>query len=355
MNRPIPHLRTLVAALAVLLAGMAFANDELLRLQQDPGQFVMPNGNYSGHNYSALDQINRHNVDDLQVAWTFQTGVNDQIEAQPLVVGTTMYLLTPKPNTVIALDLANDGAIEWTLAPEMETERAGALACCGAQSRGLAYGDGKLFLATLDGQLYSISADSGEVVWQTRIADLEIYETTPGNPILVNDLLIIGTEGGDRSVRGRVGAYDMHTGEQVWNFYNTGPDDEMGITDRVNPFYADDQVENPGVSTWFGDSWEIGGGAAWGWMIYDPDLNLVYYGTSNCSPWNADYRRDPTPPPRRATTSTTTSTAPRSSRVTRRAARWRGRTRTPRRTATTTTSRARISSRISRSTARTAA
>ncbi len=297
MRKPSNPIRALVLTLVALAASIGFANDELLTLQQDPAQFVMPNGNYSGHNFSPLDEINRDNVDELRVAWTFQTGVNDQTEAQPMVIGDTMYLLTPKPNTVIALDLANEGVIKWTFAPEMDTERAGAMACCGAQSRGLAYADGRLFLATLDGQLFSIDAETGEPLWQQTIADLDIFETTPGNPLLVGNLLIIGTEGGDRSVRGRVAAYDMDTGEQVWNFYNTGPDEEMGITERFQPFYADDQVEEPGLTTWFGDSWEIGGGTAWGWFTYDPDLNLFYYGTSNCSPWNADYRRDPVTAP----------------------------------------------------------
>ncbi len=151
----------LTALLATVLAGMAFANDELLKLQQDPGQFVMPNANYSGTNFSSLDKINRHNVDQLKVAWTFQTGVLDSHEAQPLVIGTTMYLMTPKPNTVIALDLVNRGTIKWAFEPEMDTERAGALACCGAQSRGLAYGDGRLFFVTLDGQLFSLSIGQG--------------------------------------------------------------------------------------------------------------------------------------------------------------------------------------------------
>lgn len=293
MKRFNPLAVLLAAVMALGITGSAFANAELLELQEDPAQFVMPNGNYSGNNYSALDQINRDNVADLQVAWTFQTGVSDQHEAQPLVVGSTMFILTPKPNSLIALDLENEGAILWSFTPDMDTDRAGAMACCGAQSRGAAYADGRIFFTTLDAQLFSLDAQTGEVLWQTVIADLDIYETTPGNPLLVDNLLIIGTEGGDRSVRGRVAAYDIDTGEQVWNFFNTGSDQDMGITDRFQPFYADDQVEEPGLSTWYGDSWEIGGGTAWGWFTYDPDLNLVYYGTSNCSPWNADYRRDP--------------------------------------------------------------
>ncbi len=98
-------------------------------------------------------------------------------------------------------------------------------------------------------------------------------------------------------MRGWLAAYDMDTGDEVWKYYNTGPDDEMGITDRFAPFYADDQVESVGTSTWYGDSWMHGGGTSWSWNTFDPELNLVYYGTSNCSPWNADYRRDPASAP----------------------------------------------------------
>lgn len=282
---------------SLVLFGAASANDELVGLQEDPTHFVMPNANYAATNYSPLDRINTHNVQDLEIKWTFQTGVLDSTEAQPLVVGTTMYLMTPKPNTIIALDLTRDGVIKWAFEPEMDTERAGALACCGAQSRGLAYADGNLYFATLDGQLFSISAEDASVNWTTQAADLDIGETTPGNPYLVNDTIIIGNEGGERGVRGWVGAWDIETGEEVWKFYNTGPDDEMGITESFDPFYADDQVDEPGVSTWFEDSWEVGGGTPWGWFSYDPELDLVYYGTSNCAPWNADYRRDPATAP----------------------------------------------------------
>src|SRR5690554_506709 len=181
MKRFNPLAVLLAAVMALGITGSAFANAELLELQEDPAQFVMPNGNYSGNNYSALDQINRDNVADLQVAWTFQTGVSDQHEAQPLVVGSTMFILTPKPNSLIALDLENEGAILWSFTPDMDTDRAGAMACCGAQSRGAAYADGRIFFTTLDAQLFSLDAQTGEVLWQTVIADLDIYETTPGN------------------------------------------------------------------------------------------------------------------------------------------------------------------------------
>lgn len=283
---------------AILMAGFCLtsANEELLSLQNDPGQWVMPNQNYAGWNYSPLDRINRNNVENLQLAWTFQIGVTDSLEAQPLVVGNTMYILTPKPNEIIALDLTQDGVIKWTYAPEMPgLEQANA--CCGAQSRGFSYAAGKLVLNTLDGQLIAIDAETGEELWKEQVTDLSISETTTTQPFIVGDNVIIGNEGGERGIRGWVAAHDLNTGEEKWKFYNTGPNDEMGIGDRFEPFYADDQVENPGVDTWYEDSWQLGGGTAWGWFTYDPELNAIYYGTSNCAPWNPDYRRDPATAP----------------------------------------------------------
>jgi PQQ-dependent dehydrogenase (methanol/ethanol family) len=272
------------------VSSVVLANENLLELQDDPGMWIMPNQNYAGWNYSPLEQIDRFNVEELQVAWTFQTGVTDSHEAQPLVVGNTMYILTPKPNTLFALDLTQNGVIKWSFAPEMDTERAGSLACCGAQTRGMSYADGKIFFNTLDGQLFAVNADSGEVVWSSQVTDLDLGETTTTNPLIVGENVIIGNEGGERGVRGWVAAYDLNTGKEKWKFYSTGPNEEMGIGERFRPLYADDQVAQPGVDTWYRDSWELGSGTAWGYWTYDPELNLVYYGTSNCAPWNPDYR-----------------------------------------------------------------
>lgn len=288
----------LFLALAVMLmaAQTSFANEDLLQLQQQPGTWPMPNGSYRGWNFSPLDQINTENVSNLQVKWTFQIGVTDSLEAQPLVVGDTMYILTPKPNTLIALDLTQDGYIKWVFEPAMPG-LAQATACCGAQSRGLTYAEGKIFFNTLDGQLFAVDAETGQPIWSVQVTDLSITETTTSAPLIAGNLVIIGNEGGERGVRGWVAAFDMNTGEQVWKYYNTGPDDEMGIGPRFKPFYPDDQVPSPGVTTWFGDSWKTGTGTVWGWLTYDPETNIFYYGTSNCGPWNPDYRRHPATAP----------------------------------------------------------
>jgi lanthanide-dependent methanol dehydrogenase len=284
--------------MAALIAPLVLANDELLTLQTDNTQWVMPNGNYAGWNYSELNEINVDNVGDLRVEWTFQTGVNDSHEGQIIVVGDTMYLLTPKPNVLYALDLTRQGTVKWSFSPDQPNlQQAIAVACCGAQSRGVSYADGKLVFNTLDGQLFGVDAASGEVLWRTEVANLDISETTTTAPLIVHNHAIIGVAGGERGVRGWVAAYDLDTGAELWKFYNTGPNAEMGIGERFKPFYPSDMVEEPGTDSWFGDSWRTGGGTVWGWWSYDPELDYFYYSTGNCGPWNPDYRRDPATAP----------------------------------------------------------
>ena len=258
----------------------------------DPAQWVMPNGNYAGWNYSPLDQINVENVDSLTMAWTIQLGIQDSFEASPLVIGDTMYLVTPKPNIVYALDLTRDGAIAWEFRPEFEDlEATVRSACCGAQTRGLAYADGRVFFATLDGQVFSLDGETGDVVWRAENADITMGETVTAMPLVVNDKVIVGVAGGERGVRGHVTAYDIESGNLRWRYYSMGPNNEVGIGPRFAPFYPDDRVDNPALDTWYGDSWRRGGGTVWGWFTFDPELNLFYYGTANCGPWNPDYRR----------------------------------------------------------------
>lgn len=288
----------LLAAVTVLSAATALANDDLLQLQDDPSQWAMTGGNYAGWNYSALDQVNVENVDQLQVAWTFQTGVLDVHEAQTLVVGDTMFVVTPKPNTMYALDLTDSGRIRWSYrADQPELQTAIQRACCGAQTRGFGYADGLVIMNTLDGQVIALSAEDGSVAWNTQNADLSVGETMSTAPLIAGDLVIVGVAGGEYGIHGHVTAYELATGELAWRYFNTGPDDMMGITDRFQPFYAADQVDQPGMTTWYGDSWVRGGASIWGWFTYDPELDMFYYGTGNCAPWNPDYRRDPATAP----------------------------------------------------------
>ena len=259
----------------------------------DPAQWVMPNANYAGWNYSPLDQITVDNVEQLTMAWTTQLGIQDSYEASPLVIGDTMYIVTPKPNYVYALDLVRQGVIKWEFRPEIpDLETAVRSACCGAQSRGLAYADGRIFFATLDGQVFALDSETGEEIWRAENANVASGETVSAMPLLVGDKVIVGVAGGERGVRGHVTAYSTDTGRFRWRYYSMGPNNEVGIGSRFDPFYPDDRIPDPALDTWYGDSWRRGGGSVWGWFTYDPELNLFYYGTSNCGPWNPDYRRE---------------------------------------------------------------
>ena len=274
------------------MAGTAVANDDVLRLQKDPANVVMPSITYNGWNYSTLEQINLTNVKNLTVAWTWQIGVLDQHEASPLVIGDTMYIVSPKPNYVYALDLAKDGVMKWEFRPTMDVALATAQTCCGAQTRGLYYAEGKIFYSTLDGQNIGLDAKSGEQLWRTVGTDITRYEGMAGNNIVAGKLFIGGNEGGEGGARGKVQAYNIDTGKNQWVMYNMGPNNEVGIGPRFKPFYVDDKKPNPALESWYGDSWKRGGGTSWGYFTFDPELNLFYYSTGNCGPWNPDYRRE---------------------------------------------------------------
>ena len=261
--------------------------------ESDPAQWVMPNANNAGWNYSALDQINVDNVQTLEMAWTMQLGIQDSHEASPLVIGDTMYIVTPKPNYVYALDLVRQGVIKWEFRPEIpDLETTVRSACCGAQTRGLTYADGRIFFATLDGQVFALDAETGDVIWRAENADITIGETVSTAPLVVQDKIVVGVAGGEFGVRGHVTAYSIDTGSFRWRYYSMGPNNEVGVGPRFDPFYPDDRLANPALDSWYGDSWRRGGGSVWGWFTFDPELNLFYYGTSNCSPWNPDYRRE---------------------------------------------------------------
>src|SRR5499426_1730747 len=187
----------LAAIAGISISGVALAHKGLQTLQNDPKQWVMPNGNYSAWNYSALDQINLSNVRNLTMAWSLQLGILDTHEASPLVIGNTMYIATPKPNYIYALDLTRDGVIKWEFRPEMpQLDAAIKAACCGAQTRGLAYADGKIFYSTLDGQVFALNAENGQVIWRAENANVAMGESVSAMPLIVNDKVIIGVMGG---------------------------------------------------------------------------------------------------------------------------------------------------------------
>src|SRR5262249_5839815 len=215
-----------VAGAISLWAGPATANDDLLKLAKDPKQWVMPLGNYAGNRYSELNQINSKNVKDLQVAWTFSTGVLRGHEGGPLVIGDMMYVHAPFPNTVFALDLSKNGEIVWKYEPQQDPNVIPVM-CCDTVNRGVAYGDGKIFLHQADTKLVALDAKTGKLGWTATDGDPTKGEPGPSAPMVAKNLVLIGNSGGEFGVQGHVTAYDIKTGKQVWRAASTGPDKDM--------------------------------------------------------------------------------------------------------------------------------
>jgi lanthanide-dependent methanol dehydrogenase len=271
-------------------AGVADARIGAPAPSAEDGEWRMPARDYAASRYSELREITAENAKDLRVAWTFSTGVLRGHEGAPLVVDNTMYVVTPYPNVAYALDLTKEGApLKWKYRPE-NAQAAQGVACCDVVNRGAAYVDGKLIYNLLDGHTVALDAESGRELWRTRMADLGRGETITMAPLAVRDKVLVGSSGGEMGVRGWIAALDVASGKELWRAYSTGPDRDVKIGASFKPFYASDRGKDLGVTSWPGDAWKIGGGAVWGWLSYDPELDLVYYGTSNPGPWNAAQR-----------------------------------------------------------------
>ncbi len=285
-------LLALSVAAAGAFAGSAVANDELARLSADPKNWAMQAGDFANTRYSQLKQVNKSNVNKLQVAWMFSTGVLRGHEGSPLVIGNTMYLHTPFPNNVFAIDLATQ-KIKWKYAPKQDPAVIPQM-CCDTVNRGLAYAGGKIFLQQADSMLVALDANKGTVVWSVKNGDPKLGAVNTNAPHVFKDKVITGISGGEWGVRGYISAYDMNTGQMVWRGYSTGPDAEMLIDPQTTMTWADGKMQPVGadssLKTWQGDQWKIGGGTTWGWFSYDPDLNMMYYGTGNPSTWNPAQR-----------------------------------------------------------------
>jgi lanthanide-dependent methanol dehydrogenase len=256
----------------------------------DDGQWIMPARNYASTRYSGLNQITADNVSGLKLAWSSSTGVSRGHEAAPLVVGSMMYVVTPYPNFLYAFDLKKPGAPpKWTYKPAAVPAAQG-VACCDVVNRGAAYSNGRIFYNTLDAQTVAVDATTGKEIWKTRVGDINRGETITMAPLVVKGKVLVGNSGGEMGVRGWLTALDAKTGKLAWRAFATGPDKDVLIGPRFKPFYPADRKENLGVTTWPGDAWKIGGGGVWGWISYDPELDLIYYGTANPGPWNPDVR-----------------------------------------------------------------
>lgn len=292
------------AALAALPACKRTARAELeppraaapanaaIRLIEPPigGEWRLPAGDNANTRYSSLAQIDASNAKDLKVIGMVSTGIPRGHEGQPLVVGDTLYVVTPFPNDLIAIDLHDPkGPLKWKYQPHPDPMAVGK-ACCDVVNRGASYAQGKIIYNLLDAHTVAVDAVTGKEVWRTRVGDIDRGETLTMAPLVVKDRVIVGNSGGELGVRGNVVALDVASGKEVWRGYNTGPDSEVLIGSEFRPFYADSRGPDLGVTTWPPDQWKLGGGTVWGWISYDPQSNLMYYGSANPGPWNPDAR-----------------------------------------------------------------
>jgi alcohol dehydrogenase (cytochrome c) len=242
--------------------------NRLLNAQSDSQNWLTYNGNLKSTHYSMLDQINPGNVANLDLKWVYQIQSLEKFEATPLVVDGVMYVSEP-PNNVAAID-TRTGRPYWVYErPMPETT----YVCCGNINRGLAILGNTLFMGTLDAHLLALDASTGRKKWETEVADYTQGYAVTVAPLIVKNMVIIGTAGGERGISGFLAAYDAQTGKEIWKFHTIPQPGEQNF------------------GTWKGDSWKTGGASAWVTGSYDADLNLLYWGVGNPGPdWNSSSR-----------------------------------------------------------------
>jgi len=275
-----------LALLCLLLPRQGFGQPSSTN---EDGQWPMPAKNFENTRFSGLAQINTSNAANLKVAWTFSTGVAKGHEAAPIVVSNVMYVITPYPNSLYALDLGQSGTTKWKYDSKPAAAAQG-VACCDVVNRGCMYANGKIYFNTLDCYTVCVNAQDGKEVWKTKLGEINHGETITMAPLVVKNKVLVGNSGGEMGVRGWLTAIDADSGKIAWRAYSTGPDTEVLIGPSFKPFYESDRGKDLGVHSWPPNQWQIGGGTVWGWVSYDPSLNLIFYGTANAGPWNPEVR-----------------------------------------------------------------
>lgn len=282
------YLISIVGA-ATLIPSALLANQSVMDAIADPDNFAIWGGNYAGQRYSELDEINKDNAGDLQVAYTFSTGVLRGHEGGPLVVDGTLYVHTAFPNKVFSMNL-EDQTLNWSYEPVQDGDETIPVMCCDTVNRGLAYADGKIFLQQADTTLVALDAKSGDEIWSIKNGDPKLGQTNTNAPIVIKDKVYTGISGGEYGVRGWLAAYNTSDGSLAWKAYSMGPDEDMLVDPEKTTHMLEPIGKDSSLNSWKGDQWKIGGGTTWGWYTYDPELNLVYYGTGNPSTWNPAVR-----------------------------------------------------------------
>ena len=243
--------------------------ERIVTASENPGDWLTYSGNLLGHRYSLLDQVNKTNVHNLRVKWVYQMNTKAPVETTPIVVEGIMYIVEP-PSTVIALDTKTGNQL-WKYDPRISDK----VLFLGfpPTNRGVAVLDDMVYIGTLDAHLVALDAKSGIQRWKVKVAENRTGHAITAAPLIVKDKVIIGISGGEAGIRGFLDAYDAKTGKRLWRFHTIPDEGEFGN------------------DTWEGDSWKTGGAPTWLTGTYDPDLNLLYWGTGNPAPdWNGDNR-----------------------------------------------------------------
>lgn len=277
---------SLLATVALLVS---FASSPKPAQAQAGAEWTTPAGVPQGTRYSTLTDITTKNVGKLTEEFSYPTGTKGSHQGSPLVVGNVMYVVTPFPDRLIALDLTHPGKALWTFSPNPGGYARG-LTCCDIVNRGAAYASGLVVYTLLDGNVVAVDAKTGKQAWRTKVADPWNGETLNTAPIIVNGKVIFGSSGSEMGVRGSVRALDLKSGKLLWQAYATGPDADVLIDAGFHPFYSKDQGKDLGVKTWPGTMWKQGGATSWAWITYDPETNLIFYGTSQPGTFNPDMR-----------------------------------------------------------------
>jgi lanthanide-dependent methanol dehydrogenase len=286
----------------VLLAAIVLVAAEAPNAQGPPAagaEWRTPAGTVQGTRFSSLTQINTGNVNRLKEEFRFSTDIKAGHEGQPLVVNGIMYVVTPFPNFLYALDLSHNGDVIWRFDPRADPF-AEDKACCDIVNRGAAYHPrdptvstsvDKIIYNVLDNTTVAVNARTGREVWRTKLGDPAIGQTMTMAPLVVENKVFVGNSGAELGVRGFIAALDAENGHELWRAWSTGPDTDVRIVPGVTrPPYPQDQGVDLGVITWPGTLWELGGSTVWAWITYDPELKLLFHGTANPGVWNPDMR-----------------------------------------------------------------
>ena len=253
--------------MALTLPGQV-THERLLKAGNEPANWLTYSGNFAGHRFSQLDQINDQNVAGLAPLWVYQVNSLQKLETTPLVMDGIMYLTEP-PSHVTALD-TRTGKPLWKYRRVIPED---VRVCCGQVNRGVAALGDLLYVGTVDAHLVALDAKTGAVRWDVPVADYKAGYSITAAPLAVKDKIVVGMAGGEYGVRGFLDAYDAKTGKLAWRFWTIpGPGE-------------------PGHDTWAGDTWKTGSATTWVTGSYDPELNAIYWGTGNPGPdWNGDQR-----------------------------------------------------------------